>query len=65
MESKWNCRVGNAEFTRVVVGGHRWFAVSSVEIHIWIHWPGVSDIDLDNLDGNYYGVRICLVFVIY
>ena len=64
-ESKWNSRVGDAEFARVVVGGHRWFAVSSVEIHVWIRRPGVSDIDLDNPDGNYYGVGVCLVFVIY
>ncbi|KIM63807.1 hypothetical protein SCLCIDRAFT_23975 [Scleroderma citrinum Foug A] len=55
MESKWNSSVGDAEFTRVVVGGHKWFAVSSVQIHVWIRQPGDSDINLDLLDSNYYG----------
>ena len=58
-ESEWNSRVGDVEFARVVVGGHKWFAVSSVEIHVWICWPGDLEVDLDHSDGNYYGVRVC------
>ena len=37
MESEWNCSVGDAEFTQVVIGGHKWFTVSSVQIHVWTH----------------------------
>ena len=58
-ESEWNCSVGDAEFTRVVVGGHKWFAVSSVQIHVWTHRPGDLDVNLDHSDGDYYGVRVC------
>ena len=59
MESEWNSRVGDAEFAQVVVGGHKWFAVSSVGIHVWIRRPGDSQVDLDHSDGNYYGVGVC------
>ena len=58
-ESEWNNSVGDAEFVRVVVGGHQWFAVSSVQIHVWICRPGDSGINLDHLDSNYYGVGVC------
>ena len=58
-ESEWNNSVGDAEFARVVVGGHQWFAVLSVQIHVWIRWPGDSGVNLDHLDGNYYGVGVC------
>jgi len=58
-ESEWNSSVGDAEFARVVVDGHKWFAVLSVQIHVWIRRPDDSDVNLDHSDGNYYGAGVC------
>jgi len=58
-ESEWNSSMGDAEFARVVVDGHKWFTVSSVQIHVWIRQPDDSDVNLDHSDGNYYGAGVC------
>ncbi|KIM55093.1 hypothetical protein SCLCIDRAFT_30614 [Scleroderma citrinum Foug A] len=52
--SKWTSSYGKkGVFTPVVVDGHTWFSLSLVEIHIWVHQPGKSTIDLNCLDDGY------------
>ncbi|KAL4068363.1 hypothetical protein V8B97DRAFT_2024919 [Scleroderma yunnanense] len=44
---KWSNNYGNnQEFAEIVVDGHTWFSLSSVEIHVWV--------DLNCPDGNGY-----------
>ncbi|KAI6039378.1 hypothetical protein EDC04DRAFT_2895317 [Pisolithus marmoratus] len=38
----------------VVVDGHTWFTLSSVEIHVWTRQHGMSRIDLGHMDGDGY-----------
>ncbi|KAI5990937.1 hypothetical protein EDD15DRAFT_2369305 [Pisolithus albus] len=44
------------DFHQVVVDGHTWFSLSSVEIHVWTRQAGGSPIELDRLDGDEYAV---------
>ncbi|KIM58302.1 hypothetical protein SCLCIDRAFT_28197 [Scleroderma citrinum Foug A] len=54
-QAKWTSSYGKkGMFTQVVVDGHTWFSLSSVEIHIWVHQPGKSKIDLNCLDDRGY-----------
>ena len=63
--SKWTSSYGKkGVFTPVVVDGHTWFSLSLVEIHIWVHQPGKSTIDLNCLDDGYAcGVRCFILCV--
>ena len=67
-ESEWKQRVGE-EFADVVVGGHSWFSLSSVVVHVWVRPPGDLSIDIDRpVLGSYTtGVRTSdlLVFLSY
>ena len=53
----------DVETSQVVVNKHMWFSLSSVEIHVWIHKPGASKIDINSVDGDGYafGVSIHLM----
>ena len=53
------CSVNAGDFTQMVVDGHTWLSLSSVEIHVWVCQPGNSDINLDRLDGNSHTVGVC------
>ncbi|KAI5994465.1 hypothetical protein EDD15DRAFT_2260411 [Pisolithus albus] len=44
------------DFHRVVVDGHTWFSLSSVEIHVWTRQAGRSEIEIDRSDGDEYAV---------
>ena len=60
MADDWASRYGDAqEYARVVIDGHMWFSLSSVEIHVWVQKPGELRIDLDSLskDGYASGVH--------
>ncbi|KIM59253.1 hypothetical protein SCLCIDRAFT_27511 [Scleroderma citrinum Foug A] len=46
------CSVNAGDFAQTVVDGHTWLSLSSVEIHVWVHQPGDSDINLDRLDSD-------------
>ncbi|KAI5981789.1 hypothetical protein EDC04DRAFT_2916242 [Pisolithus marmoratus] len=52
---EWGDRLGDQDtFSQVVVDGHTWFSLSSVEIHIWIRQPGDTGIVLDRREGEGY-----------
>ena len=55
----------SGDFARMVIDGHTWLSLSSVEIHVWVRQPGDSDINLDCLDGDRYtvGVRRLVSYV--
>ncbi|KAI6002532.1 hypothetical protein EDC04DRAFT_2611845 [Pisolithus marmoratus] len=55
---KWGDRLGDQDtFSQVVVDGHTWFSLSSVEIHIWIWQPADTRIILDCREGEGYMFR--------
>ncbi|KAI6017621.1 hypothetical protein BKA83DRAFT_4128209 [Pisolithus microcarpus] len=54
---EWLCNHSANDFHRVVIDGHMWFSLSSVEIHIWTRQAGGLQIKLDHLDSNEYAVR--------
>ncbi|KAI5995204.1 hypothetical protein EDD15DRAFT_728043 [Pisolithus albus] len=54
---EWGHDQGPDDFHRVVVDGHTWFSLSSVEIHVWTRRTGRSEIEIDQLDGGEYAVR--------
>lgn len=61
----WMSRYGDAqEYAQVVIDGHTWFSLSSIELHVWIQKPGELKIDLDSLrgDGYAYGVHPHFVY---
>ncbi|KAL4070271.1 hypothetical protein J3A83DRAFT_4241683 [Scleroderma citrinum] len=43
-----------SEFAEIVVDGHTWFLLSSVEIHVWVHQHGDPKVDLNCPDGDGY-----------
>ncbi|KAI6016293.1 hypothetical protein BKA83DRAFT_4128917 [Pisolithus microcarpus] len=47
----------------VVIDGHMWFSLLSVEIHIWTCQAGRLQIELDHLDSNEYAVRCGLKLI--
>ncbi|KAL4069360.1 hypothetical protein J3A83DRAFT_4250782 [Scleroderma citrinum] len=52
---KWSNNYGNnQEFAEIVVDGHTWFSLSSVEIHVWVRQHGDPKVDLNCPDGNGY-----------
>lgn len=53
---EWGHDQGADEFHRVVVDGHTWFSLSSVEIHVWTRQAGRSEIEIDHSDGGEYAV---------
>jgi len=54
------------DFAQMVVDGHTWLSISSVEIHVWVRQPGDSDINLDCLPGDGYTVGVCrLISYVY
>ena len=58
--SQWlGLRSDEDEFGQVEVDDFSWFSLAHAEIHLWVHSPGNSAINLDRLDGNSYacGVR--------
>ena len=58
--SQWlGLRSNEDEFGQVEVDDFTWFLLSHAEIHLWVHSPSNSAINLDCLDGNSYacGVR--------
>ncbi|KAL4066831.1 hypothetical protein J3A83DRAFT_4374911 [Scleroderma citrinum] len=55
MRGKWSNNYGNnQEFAEIVVDGHMWFSLSSVEIHVWVCQHGDPKVDLNCPDGNGY-----------
>ena len=60
----WMSRYGDAqEYARVVIDGHTWFSLSSIELHVWIQKPGELKIDLDSLRGDGYASGVHPHFV--
>ena len=60
----WASRYGDAqEYAWVVIDGHTWFSLSSVEIHVWVQKPGKSRIDLDSLSEDGYASGVCPHFM--
>ncbi|KIK14322.1 hypothetical protein PISMIDRAFT_17362 [Pisolithus microcarpus 441] len=57
-QEEWLCNHSANDFHQVVIDGHMWFSLSSVEIHIWTRQAGGLQIKLDHLDGNEYAVRV-------
>lgn len=53
--AEWRCRLGDInDITQVIVDGHTWFSLSSVEIHLWMRQPGDSKLDIDHQEGDGY-----------
>ena len=57
MWTKWKGDLGPQDFASVVVDGHTWFSLSSVEIHAWTCEDG--PINVDCLDSDRYTFRVC------
>ena len=56
----WAHNYGSEEhFSRVVVDGHVWFSLSSVEIHIWVRQDRDCKIDLNCSSGDGYARGVC------
>ncbi|KAI6137811.1 hypothetical protein BKA82DRAFT_4265626 [Pisolithus tinctorius] len=53
---EWTSHHGADEFSHIVVDGHTWFSLSSVEIHVWIRQEDGSKINVDRLDDDGYAV---------
>ncbi|KAI6021270.1 hypothetical protein EDC04DRAFT_3143848 [Pisolithus marmoratus] len=53
-EAEWDCYCDNNEFTAVIIDGHTWHSLSSVEIHLWMWQPGNSKLDIDCQEGDGY-----------
>ncbi|KAI6015726.1 hypothetical protein BKA83DRAFT_4498396 [Pisolithus microcarpus] len=52
---EWRRRLGDVnDITQVIVDGHTWFSLSSVEIHLWMRRPGDSKLDIDLQEGDGY-----------
>ncbi|KAI6013293.1 hypothetical protein EDC04DRAFT_2904708 [Pisolithus marmoratus] len=51
---EWTGDVGVDEYAHVVVDGHTWFLLSSVEIHLWMRQPGKPWIEMNDLNGDGY-----------
>ncbi|KAL4077886.1 hypothetical protein J3A83DRAFT_4217620 [Scleroderma citrinum] len=46
-----------SEFAEIVIDGHMWFSLSSVEIHVWVCQHGDPKVDLNCPDGDGYASR--------
>ena len=55
--TEWQGNLGVEDFASVVVDGHTWFSLATVEIHIWTREDGL--IDIDELDGTGYAYGVC------
>lgn len=54
-KEEWRDRQGDPDMlSQVVVDGHTWFSLSSVEIHVWIRRPGDTRIILDCQESDGY-----------
>ncbi|KAI5985347.1 hypothetical protein EDD15DRAFT_2302764 [Pisolithus albus] len=52
---EWTDRAGDLDvLSQVVVDGHTWFSLSSVEIHVWVRQPNDTRIVLDRREGDGY-----------
>lgn len=51
------------EYAEVVVDGHTWFSLSSVEFHVWVRKPGASKVDVDSLDSDGYAFGVSVRFI--
>jgi len=59
MEAEWRDHLsGDDKFTLVVIDSHTWLSLSSVMIHVWVHQPGDSDINLNCVSGDGYAVGV-------
>ncbi|KIM70409.1 hypothetical protein SCLCIDRAFT_18562 [Scleroderma citrinum Foug A] len=54
-QREWRRRVDNG-FALVIVDDYMWLSLLSVELHVWIHQPGKSKIDLNHSNGDGYAV---------
>ncbi|KAI6132691.1 hypothetical protein EDD17DRAFT_981447 [Pisolithus thermaeus] len=56
-KEEWGDRLGDLDaISQVVVDGHTWFSLSSVEIHLWVRQPGDTRIVLDRQEGDGYAL---------
>ncbi|KAI6135877.1 hypothetical protein EV401DRAFT_2095709 [Pisolithus croceorrhizus] len=54
-EDEWRCHLGDMnDIAQVIVDGHTWFSLLSVEIHLWMQQPGDSKLDIDHQEGGGY-----------
>jgi len=52
------------DFAQIVVDGHTWLSLSLVEIHVWVHQAGDSDLNLGlNSDHHTVGVHRLVSYV--
>jgi len=56
-QTEWRGDLGAEDFASVVVDGHTWFSLSSVEIHVWTRKDG--PINVDDLDSDRYASGVC------